>query len=154
MIEFQEYIDSVFADGKRTFFSTAGDAKENDISVAFTDFMDAHRDVLHILMNIHTENINIIDTLERFFAERYIPNTAHPSQSKLKDLESCLYSSLQVELAKYNLSHDSFCVKHTNDTALALIHAALYAAGIRDPKQTDELTQHIMQSRKNAFKEH
>ncbi len=147
----QELIQDVYKSGPDSMYALSQAQRDQVMNRIHKQFFQENQVLISVLFRIQTKEFNIQETLKHYFAQRYFNDPDVRTQGEQRRTEANVYASIQSPFISAGISNSSTpIISSDEEIASAVVNAALYSIGVRDPEAVNELYTAIMDKRKAA----
>ena len=157
---FQENLDDIYKTNRASIYRLPDEKRNREILHRHQVIYEESKDVINVLLKIHTDQVDLLGAMEHYFFEKY-QNDVQPSEKETNSsdrdyfMESKIYASIELAAVKSGFS-SSTSIPYFAPEALSqnIINASLFAVGIRTPQIQKELCDIIMERRREVMTSH
>lgn len=154
---FQDSLDAIYKTDKISIYSLQDEKRVQALKQRHGKFSDETRDIFDVLLKIHTDQVDLLGAMEHYFFEKYLGHV----QARQKDLapsdpdtaiEAKIYAAIECAMIRAGFSDIGASLSQDPDhLSQNMINATLFAVGVRDSDVQKQLSDLIMERRKDAM---
>ena len=150
----QENLDIIYKSDSSSIYSLQGEKRIDVLTQRHRKFNAENRDIMDVLLKIHTDSVNLAGAMEQYFFQKYCNDMNLQKEDKnLSVTEDCIEAKIYAAI-ETAMVQAGFCgVPLTDPETLSrnIIQAALYAVGVRNHDTQKQLSDTIMDCRQNEM---
>lgn len=150
----QENLDKIYKSDSATIYSLQDKKRIDALTQRHHKFSAKNRDIMDVLLKIHTDSVNLTGAMEHFFFEKYCNDMHRQRQdNNLSAAENCIEAKIYaaIETAMVQAGFSGTPLTDPETLSRNIIHAALYAVGVRNHDTQKRLSDTIMECRQDEM---
>lgn len=153
----QDNLDAIYKSDSVSIYSLQDKKRTDALVQRHQKFNIENRDIVDVLLKIHTDQVNLIGSLEHYFFEKYYDDIHRQKQdADLTDtdyfIESKIYAAVETAIIQTGFTDINLTAAADPESlSRNIIQAALYAVGVRNHDTQKQLSDTIMNCRQNEM---